>query len=222
MLLAIDTSTRVVGVALYDGVQVISEVVWITQDYHTVELAPAVDQTLSKSDITVSDINAIAIAKGPGSYTGLRIGLAFVKGLSLVGQKTVVGIPTFDILAAAQPVVDKQMVTVLRAGRGRLASGWYRSNGDKWESTGKTEVITPQELSAQINRPTLVCGELTADERRLLGRKRKKVVLASPARSIRRPSFLAELGWERCLSNRVDDPVTLSPIYLHQNNPIPG
>ena len=222
MLLAIDTSTRVVGVALYDGVQVISEVVWISQDYHTVELAPAVDLTLSKSDINVSDIKAIAIATGPGSYTGLRIGLAFGKGLSLVGQKSIVGIPTFDILAAAQPVVGKQMVTVLRAGRGRLAVGWYRPNGDQWESVDKTEVITPQELSAQITRPTLVCGELTADERRLLGRKRKKVVLASPARSIRRPSFLAELGWERWISDLVDDPVTLSPIYLHQNKPIPG
>ena len=153
MLLAIDTSTRVVGVALYDGVQVISEVVWISQDYHTVELAPAVDLTLSKSDINVSDIKAIAIATGPGSYTGLRIGLAFGKGLSLVGQKSIVGIPTFDILAAAQPVVDKQMVTVLRAGRGRLAVGWYRPNGDQWESVDKTEVITPQELSAQITRP---------------------------------------------------------------------
>ena len=222
MLLAIDTSTRVVGVALYDGVQVISEVVWISQDYHTVELAPAVDLTLSKSDINVSDIKAIAIATGPGSYTGLRIGLAFGKGLSLVGQKSIVGIPTFDILAAAQPVVGKQMVTVLRAGRGRLAVGWYRPNGDQWESVDKIEVITPQELSAQITRPTLVCGELTADERRLLGRKRKKVVLASPARSIRRPSFLAELGWERWISDLVDDPVTLSPIYLHQNKPIPG
>jgi len=222
MLLAIDTSTRVVGVALYDGVQVISEAVWITQDYHTVELAPAVDQTLSKSDIKISDINAIAIARGPGSYTGLRIGLAFVKGLSLIGQKPLIGIPTFDILAAAQPVVDKQMVTVLRAGRGRLAAGWYRPNRDEWESMGKTEVITPKELSAQIIKPTLVCGELTADERRLLGRKRKKVVLTSPAQSIRRPSFLAELGWERLLSDRVDDTETLSPIYLHQNNPIPG
>jgi tRNA threonylcarbamoyladenosine biosynthesis protein TsaB len=222
MLLAIDTSTRVVGVALYDGVQVISEVVWRSQDYHTVELAPTVEQTLSKSGITIDDIKAIAVAIGPGSYTGLRIGLAFVKGLSLVMQKSVVGIPTFDILAAAQPVMGKQMVTVLRAGRGRLAAAWYRSDGDEWKSWDKTEVITPKELSSQIKRPTVVCGELTAEERRLLGRKRKKVILSSPAQSIRRPSFLAELGWERWFSDKIDDPVTLSPIYLHQNNPIPS
>ena len=222
MLLAIDTSTRVVGVALYDGVQVISEVVWRSQDYHTVELAPTVEQILSKSDLSIADIKVIAIALGPGSYTGLRIGLAFVKGLSLVEQKSVIGIPTFDILAAAQPVMGKQMVTVLRAGRGRLAVGWYRPIGDEWESMDKSEVITTKELSAQIKRPTVVCGELTANERRLLGRKRKKVILSSPAQSIRRPSFLAELGWERWLSDLVDDPVTLSPIYLHQNNPIPG
>jgi tRNA threonylcarbamoyladenosine biosynthesis protein TsaB len=222
MLLAIDTSTRVVGVALYDGIQVVSEVMWVTKDYHTVELAPAVDQTLSKVDANVTDINAIAVALGPGSYTGLRIGIALVKGLSLVGQLPVVGIPTFDILAAAQPVVDRQMVTVLRAGRGRLAAGWYRSNADEWESLEKTEVITPEQLSRQITKPTLVCGELTGDERKLLGRKRKKVVLASPARSVRRPSYLAELGWERWCLDQMHDPVTLSPIYLHYNQPIPG
>lgn len=222
MLLAIDTSTRVVGVALYDGVQVISEAIWVSNDYHTVELAPAVDQTLSKVDATISDIKAIAVAIGPGSYTGLRIGLALVKGLCLVGQIPVVGIPTFDILAAAQPVLDTQMVTVLRAGRGRLATGWYRPSSNEWVSIGKTEVITPEELSGKITKPTLVCGELTGDERKLLGRKRKKVVLASPARSIRRPSYLAELGWEHWCSDRIDDPVTLAPIYLHYNNPIPG
>lgn len=222
MLLAIDTSTRVVGVALYDGIQVISEVMWVTQDYHTVELAPAVYQTLSKVNANVADINAIAVAIGPGSYTGLRIGLAFVKGLSLVNQLPVVGIPTFDILAAAQHVVERKMITVLRAGRGRLATGWYRPYRDKWESMGKTEVITPEELSRQITKPTLICGELTGYERKLLARKRKKVLLASPARSVRRPSYLAELGWERWSSNQIDDPVTLSPIYLHYNNPIPG
>jgi tRNA threonylcarbamoyladenosine biosynthesis protein TsaB len=222
MLLAIDTSTRVIGVALYDGIRVVSEVVWVTNDYHTVELSPAVDQTLLKADVSVSEVNAIAVAIGPGSYTGLRIGLALVKGLSLVGQLPIVGIPTFDILAAAQPVVDRQLITVLRAGRGRLATGWYRPINDKWESTEKTEVVTPEQLSGQITKPTLICGELTGDERKLLGRKRKKVVLASPARSVRRPSFLAELGWERWCSDKMDDPVTLSPIYLQYNTPIPG
>lgn len=222
MLMAIDTSTRVMGVALYDGVQVISEATWVSNDYHTVELAPAVDQTLSKVKATVSEIKALAVAIGPGSYTGLRIGLALVKGLCLVSQTPIVGIPTFDILAAAQPILDTQLVTVLRAGRGRLAVGWYKPKSNRWVSKGITEVITPAELSGRITKTTLVCGELTENERKLLGRKRKKVVLASPARSIRRPSYLAELGWERWLSGQIDDPVTLSPIYLHYNNPIPG
>jgi tRNA threonylcarbamoyladenosine biosynthesis protein TsaB len=221
MLLAIDTSTRVVGIALYDGVKVVSETIWASNDYHTVELAPAVDQTLLRVNATISDIKAIAVAIGPGSYTGLRIGLALVKGLCLAGQIPVVGIPTFDILAAAQPVLDTQMVTVLRAGRGRLAAGWYRPSSNEWVSMGTTEVITPEELSGKITKPTLICGELTEDERKLLGRKHKKVMLASPARSIRRPSYLAELGWEHWRSDQIDDPVTLSPIYLHYNNPIP-
>jgi len=222
MLLAIDTSSRFVGIALYNGIQVVSDVVWSTKDYHTVELAPAVERTLARVDLKFSDLKILAIATGPGSYTGLRIGLAFVKGLSLAGQLPVIGIRTFDILAAAQPMLDMQMVTVLRAGRGRLAAGWYRPRKGEWLPTDKLEVITPEELSSKITSPTYICGELSSEERRLLGRKRKKVTLASPARSVRHPSNLAELAWKRWRTKQVDDPFTLAPVYLHYNNPIPG
>jgi tRNA threonylcarbamoyladenosine biosynthesis protein TsaB len=109
----------------------------------------------------------------------------------------------------------------LQAGRGRLAVGWYQSANDAWQSIRPIVVLTPHELSEQIQSPTLVCGEMTEDERRLLSRKRKNVILASPAHSLRRPSFLAELAWQRWQAGQADDPATLSPIYLHYNQPIP-
>ena len=100
MLLALDTSTRTVGVALYDGVQVLSELVWNSKDYHTVELAPAVAETLSKSGVAIEDLQALVVATGPGSFTGLRIGLALAKGIALVRHLPLIGIPTLDVLAA--------------------------------------------------------------------------------------------------------------------------
>jgi hypothetical protein len=77
------------------------------------------------------------------------------------------------------------------------------------------EVLTAAELSQRIHSPTLVCGELAEEERRLLARKRKNVILASPAGALRRPAFLAELGWQRWQAGAVDDPASLAPIYLH-------
>ncbi len=222
MLLALDTSTRTVGIALYDGVQVVSETVWNSHDYHTVELAPAVAEILARSGVEITELQALAVALGPGSFTGLRIGLALAKGLALVRRLAIVGVPSLHILAAGQPLCATRMAAVLRAGRGRLAVGWYRPVDKAWQPAADIEVLTPAELSRRIKEPTLVCGELSEDERRLLGRKRKNVILASPAQSLRRPGFLAELGWQRWQSGEVDDPVTLSPFYLHYNDPIPG
>ena len=83
MLLAVDTSTLWVGLALYDGKSVISEETWLSQNHHSVELAPALASLLGRSGVTGHDLSALAIALGPGSFTSLRIGLAFIKGLAL-------------------------------------------------------------------------------------------------------------------------------------------
>lgn len=231
LLLAIDASTRIVGLALYDGVQVCSESVWSSSDHHTSELAPAVQELLRRSHIAIDELGAIGVALGPGSFTGLRIGLALAKGIALVQRIPLIGIPTLDILAHAQPPQDIPMAAVLRAGRGRLAVAWYEpaqtpGNLKTWQTGSKVEVLTPQDLAQRIQQPTLVCGELTAEERHLLGKKRgpisRLVELASPAACLRRPSYLAELAWKRWQAGDLDDPASLTPIYLHFNDPIPG
>ncbi len=222
MLLAVDTSTRMVGIALYDGIQVIAEMAWFSQSYHTVELGPAVQDMFTKTGFTAGDLGMLGVATGPGSFTALRIGLAFVKGLSFSEHIPIVGIPSLDIVAAAQPVSDLQMAAVLVAGRKRLAVGWYQVVDGAWQSTGRLENLTIDEFSESIREPTLICGELSDEARQRLGRKYKNVILASPASSLRRPGVLAELAWQRWQASDTDDPATLSPTYLHHGQPIPG
>jgi tRNA threonylcarbamoyladenosine biosynthesis protein TsaB len=221
-LLAVDTSTRTVGMAIYDGVHVLSESIWFSQDHHTVELAPAVADLLAKSGIRVADLAALGVALGPGSFTGLRIGLAFAKGLALAQNIPIIGVPTLDVLAASQPVQLMRLAAVLQAGRNRLAVNWYQADGGTWRPDGQLQVLTPDELTERIQVPTLVCGELTESERRLLRRNHKFVSLASPALSLRRPSFLAELAWQKWQAGQSDPPANLAPVYLHYNEPIPG
>jgi tRNA threonylcarbamoyladenosine biosynthesis protein TsaB len=222
MLLAIDTSTRLTGVALYDGVQVLSEVAWYSREHQTVELAPVVEEILGRTGIKASEIKAVGVALGPGSFTGLRIGLALAKGLALAWHTALIGVPTLDVVASAQPLAAMPLAAVLQAGRGRLAVGWYAVEAGRWKSQGSLEVLDAAGLAEKIQAPTLVCGELNDEERRLLARKRKLVVLASPARSMRRPSFLAELAWQRYRIGQSDDAAALAPIYLHIGDPIPG
>ena len=222
MLLALDTSTRVMGLAIYDGSRLLSEASWACGDHHTVELAPAVAEALQRCGLDVSVLQALGVAIGPGSFTGVRIGLALAKGIALAQHIPLVGIPTLDVLAAAQPAQEIPMAAVLQAGRGRLAVGWYRAQAGAWKMQGDLEVLDAITLAERIQQPTRVCGELSAEERQVLRQKRKIVLLATPAQSLRRAGFLAELAWKRWQSGKVDDPVTLSPIYLHIGEPIPG
>lgn len=222
MLLAVDTSTQWIGLALYDGAQVLNETVWRSHSHHTVELAPALDTLFKTTGVRPEGLQALGIALGPGSFTSLRIGLAVVKGLALSLHLPLVGIPTLDILAAGQPVRDLPLAAILQAGRGRLAVEWYEPEGGAWKSQGEAQISRIEDLVSGIRRPTLVAGELNAEERHLLARKRKNVILASPAQSLRRPSVLAELAWKRWQGGKVDEPIALAPIYLHVAEPIPS
>jgi tRNA threonylcarbamoyladenosine biosynthesis protein TsaB len=223
MLLAVDTSTRTMGIALYDGIRVLGEMIWSGGDYHTVQLAPSISDLMKRSGINPSQLDVLAVATGPGSFTGLRIGMALVKGMALARRLPLVGVPTLDFLAYSQPLhKERELVAVLRAGRGRLACGRYSPGVKKWESRGEAVVYTISELAESIQRPVLICGELSGEERRILGRKRKLAALSSPAQSLRRPSYLAELAWHRWQSGEEDDPALLAPVYLHYQETLPG
>jgi tRNA threonylcarbamoyladenosine biosynthesis protein TsaB len=200
---------------------VLAESVWASADFQTVELAPAVAELWARTGTSAGDLQALAVALGPGSFTGLRIGLALVKGLALSRRLPLVGIPSLDILAAAQPLhPERQLAALLRAGRGRLALNLYKVVDGAWAATGDLVVHTLQSLNESIQSPTLVCGELTAEQRRLLARNRKYVQLSSPVNSLRRPAVLAELAWERWQAGLVDEPASLAPIYLHYQESI--
>jgi tRNA threonylcarbamoyladenosine biosynthesis protein TsaB len=231
MLLAVDTSTAQVGLALYHGQQLIAETIWYSGQRHTVELAPALSELLRRASVTIDDVEALGVAIGPGSFTALRVGLALAKGLALARKLPIVGIATLDVLAAGQPVSPMRLAAVLQAGRGRIAVGWYlpptsgSDNGHPvrcvkeggWEPEGAAEVMTVEGLGTLIDRPTLVAGELTQEERHRLERDKVNVVLAAPHLCVRRPSILAELAEERWRGGRVDAPGALAPIYLQLN-----
>ncbi len=222
MLLAVDTSTQWMGLALYDGVQVPGEMLWRTHSHHTVELAPALEDLFARTGTQPADLEALGVAIGPGSFTSLRIGLALIKGLALALHLPVVGVPTLDVLMASQPLQNIPAAALLEVGRGRLAVGWYAVDHARWAAQGDPQLMTIDELSAQISAQTLVCGELNEAIRQQLGHRRKNVILTSPAQSLRQPSFLAEIAWKRYKGGRVDEVNSLSPIYLRTAAPIPG
>jgi len=215
MLLAIDTSTAQVGLALYDGTQVLSEMTWTTHQHHTTELAPAISGLLNRCGVSMDMVSALGVAVGPGSFKSLRVGLSLVKGIALARHLPVIGISTLDIIAAAQPVGKHPLAVVIQAGRKRIAVGWYKCLKNEWQAQGGVRGATIDELADEIESPTYVAGELSSDDRSRLARKRVNILLASPVHCIRRPSILADMAWARWQKNEVDDAASLAPVYLH-------
>jgi tRNA threonylcarbamoyladenosine biosynthesis protein TsaB len=217
MLLALDTATRLISIALHDGQAVAAESTWLAGAYHTVELAPQVALLLRRTGVEPGQLRGVAVAIGPGSYTGLRIGLGFAKGLSLANALPLLGVPTLDILMRAQPPRAEHALALLQAGRGRVSAGPYQwtARTFRWTPAGEVRVIDwpslIQELSA-ATAPVYVVGEIDAAGADRLRPLRGRVLLASPAQSLRRAGFLAELGWER-LRSAPDDANRLAPAY---------
>ncbi len=212
-ILALDTSTRTASIAIYGGEEgVISEITWGSLSHHTVELAPYLDLLLRQNP---RELAGIAVALGPGSFTGLRVGLSLAKGFALAQGIPLIGIPTLDALAYSQSHQLLPICALLDAGRERICAALYE-NVTLHRVTDYL-LTTMEGLCSEITRPTLICGEIdeagTAILRKRLG---DRAVVTSPAASLRRAGYLAELGWERLQRGEVDDPRALEPIYLHR------
>jgi len=170
---------------------------------------------LERQRVLPSELRGIAVALGPGSFTGLRIGLGVAKGLALTLAIPLMGIPTLDILVYAQARKPGPVCAVLQAGRGRVCAAFYRWKRGQWQRQGDHRLTTVDGLCAEIETRTFFCGEIDAQAAKLLReRLGEKAVVASPASSLRRAGYLAELGWHRLERGKVDDPATLAPIYL--------
>jgi tRNA threonylcarbamoyladenosine biosynthesis protein TsaB len=215
MLLAIDTATRYASLALYDQEKdaIVAEEYWLSDRNHTTQLTPRIERMLATSNITVPQLTALAVALGPGSFTGLRIGLAVAKGLALPHKLPVIGVPTLEI--EARPFMgSKQPVwAVAQAGRGRILTACYTQRKSGWQAIAAPTITTITGLAEQITRPVLVTGEIDEPDLQQLQHD-TKAQIASAAARVRRAAYLAEIAIERLEAGAQDDPDALVPIYL--------
>jgi tRNA threonylcarbamoyladenosine biosynthesis protein TsaB len=213
LVLAVDTSTQTASVALYNGASVRAEMTWESPRRHTIDLAAQIVTMLSRLKTDASALTGLAVALGPGSFTGLRVGMALVKGLALARGIPLVGVPTLDV--AAYPLSRRRgtLYATLQAGRGRICLAPYRWRGGRWRQTGETKISTWGALTAEDG--AIFCGEIDADGMAALANRADKTTIVPAAQRLRRAGYLAELGWRRLERGDYDDPATLQPIYLH-------
>ena len=211
LLLAIDTSTRYAGVALADQERVIASRTWHSGVNHTAELMPAVVQVLQGRGIAVGDLDAVAVALGPGGFSALRVGISVAKGLCVSAGIPIVGVGSLDLEAFPFAGSGLPVCALLESGRTEAASALFAAEGQRIR---EDRVSTSDELVEEIAQTTLFCGEGVArwapEIKSGLG---SQAVICSPTPAVRVWS-LAEMARQRLNSGQVDDLATLEPQYL--------
>lgn len=217
-LLAIDSSTEQAGVALFDGVR-LAETVWQAGRTQTASLLREIDHLLDLHGLAPTDLAAIGVATGPGTFSGLRVGMGIAKGLVLATGVPILGVPTLD--AAAWPLagLDGAVIAVVAAGRGRLVWATYQTGQSGWSQITAPRNGTPtelQEAATALESRVTITGELPEQFIPTLEPLPNLTILPA-AQRVRRPGNLAGLAWERFTRGETDDPATLEPLYLHGN-----
>ncbi|MBN1286082.1 MAG: tRNA (adenosine(37)-N6)-threonylcarbamoyltransferase complex dimerization subunit type 1 TsaB [Anaerolineae bacterium] len=214
MLLAIDTATRTISLALHDGRRLHAELTWPTTDHHTVELAPAILRTLASAGLRIADLVGVAVAQGPGSFMGLRIGLSAAKGLAISRRLPLLAVPTLDIVAAAQPRMRGRLVAVLQAGRRRICAQVYTWRREQWRAKGELWQGAWPAFAEQWTGEAAICGEIDSAGYEALRQYATRIKILPGAASLRRAGYLAEVAWVRLREGQTDDPFTVTPIYI--------
>jgi tRNA threonylcarbamoyladenosine biosynthesis protein TsaB len=215
MILALDTATRWLGLALYDGTAVLAEQGWRSHNTQTIELVPAIQQLLGRAELTTADLHALAVTLGPGSYTGLRIGLAVAKGLALAHHLPLFGMNTLDLTAASadRSQVTGQLRAVIEAGRTRITLAPYGWQKQGWAMTAAPHNTTWEELLPSLTTPTTFVGEITAEAAKLMRHAGKQFHILPPAQNIRRAALLAQDAWLRHRKGETAEAALVVPNY---------
>lgn len=240
LLLALDTSTRQASVALCSEDQLHGEYTWHVGNNHSVELLGRIQRLMAECGKTLQEIDGVAVAKGPGSFNGLRVASAVAKTLSFVLKKPLIGVSTLEIIAAQQQHWHGPICAIVEAGRTELYAACYlfdELHSDSGDLTYRLRqlsdylLLTPQDLSIALQEQAhqwlavpgerqlpsfLFCGELSLASRQALHAHMQQSLFVNGTQAARHASTLALLALQRLRDGKQDDPLLLEPLYLRR------
>ncbi len=222
-ILAIETSTMLGGIAIMDDLSgLIAEVRLNVKSTHSERLMTEIAHVLKQAELKVSDFDVFAIAIGPGSFTGLRIGLSTVKGFSYATGKPIVSVPTLEALAWNFPFCRHPVCTMLDARKKEVYSALF-----KWEDGGFIRLI--DEVSIKVNR-VLEDIKLSSDKKvvftgegailyrdKIIEVMGNKAIFASPEKIVPSPANVASIGIKKAIKGEFSEPVSLVPFYIRRS-----
>jgi tRNA threonylcarbamoyl adenosine modification protein YeaZ len=215
MQLAIDTSTDNASIALVHGDEVPAELTWRCEQNHTVELLPHLARLLDEAKVSLQSISGVIVAKGPGSFNGLRAGISTAKGLAFSLGIPIIGISSLEVVAYQYAETGLPVCPIFNAGRGEIATAMYQKKDNRWCQLVAEHITTVDALCSEITTKTIFCGEIMPQVASELEKRLGEKAVISPTEPPR-ASLLAELGRQRLEAGEYDNPATLQPLYLRR------
>ena len=227
-LLAIETATSTCGAAVLQEDTVIAQAHLHRPRVHSKRLTPLVENMLQHADITGDDLNAVAVSMGPGSYTGLRIGVSTAKGWAMATDAVLVGVPTLEAYAAQlRPVAAEGDVVcaLLDARRDEVYAGAYCMAADGVEEYAPTKVLPVEALPDWVGREASrlwLVGDGAPKSQEKLKSVADELLLVPGDDVPPSAAWVARRGQHRLAADGPDDISTLEPFYVKDVHATPA
>lgn len=214
LVIGIETATSMGGVALVSSSgELLGEITLRNRESHSERMLPALAWLLGTTGFSLSDCAAVAVSKGPGSFTGLRAGVATAKGLAFSLGVPLYGIATLDALAANAQPGDGPVCAVLNARRGEVFCAFFLNGPAGPRRLGPDRLLPLESLAGELPAGCILVGELPAPFRETLAAGRT-VRFAPPHQVHPRAAVIAALGGAARGTSRATELATLMPDYL--------
>ena len=219
-ILGIDTSTMAANVAVLEDDKLICEYTINTKKTHSQKLMPMIENMLKLSDLDIKEIDAIAICVGPGSFTGLRIGMATAKAMAHVNNIPLIGVNSLEILGANMDLCNRKICSILDAQRNQVYMNKYILKDDKITELEEISIKPIDELLEEIsssNEDWVLVGEAVYKYKEKI-EEISNIVIPSPANNITKASTLCSVARDKMLANdQVYNCYNINPMYIRKS-----
>jgi tRNA threonylcarbamoyladenosine biosynthesis protein TsaB len=214
--LAIETSGRDGSIALVDADTVVAEQQFAHGLKNAAMVLPLIDGMCRAQGWTPADVRTIYVSAGPGSFTGLRIGITLSKSLAFATGARIVAVPSTRVLVENAPPEAQSVIIVLDAKRDQIFTARFQRRSDRWAEIEPAHLDSLSQMLARAPRPVHLLGEGISFHTKFIPADDQSIVVTEPSRWRAQARIVAKLGVEMARRGEFTEPDALSPIYIRR------
>ena len=218
-ILALDTATRSCSVAVVDSDHLLAETTMLRTETHSLHLMEMIDRVLQMADTGLDEIDGFAVTRGPGSFTGLRIGISTLKGLVETTGKPMVGVSTLRAMAGQVASGSQLVCPILDARKSEVYFSRYRYEDGRLRRLVEMQAAPIEKAIHGIDEPCVFIGDGAILHKDMIADAiRENAIFAPTHQQVLRASTIAAASMENFLRQETDDVKTFVPLYIRKSD----